>query len=101
MWRLLLDVLPYDGPRRPRVIDITPKDPPVINVDTDTAQQAVDSTSIENLVDSASQNFIVGNGTSGDDMTMMFASIFVVLFALALCLYFVFKYRRMTLTAKQ
>jgi len=96
MWKLLLDVLPYDGrPRHPHIIK--PLEPKVI-IQPDTASdQVVDSAQIQNMTDSvaAGQDFFIGNGAGGDDMTMLFAGIFVVFFALTLCLYFVYKYRQL------
>ena len=102
--RLLLDVLPADGHRPIRHPIIKPVDvgpaPDVVDTAT-TSPHVVDSASVGSVTDSAqaAQDFVAGGATGGDDMTMLFASIFVVLFALALCLYFVMKYRRMTLKA--
>ena len=92
IWRFLLDILPHDGHRPIHHPIIKPVEPVILNSDTN----AVDTASVENVVDSAAaaQDFVAGGATGGDDMTMLFASIFVVLFALALCLYFVFAYRR-------
>ena len=82
---LLLDIAPYPRERIIRYDTVRAVYPPVAKPDTtDTA---------------AAQDFVAGVATGGDDMTMLFASIFVVFFALALCLYFVMKYRRMTLKA--
>lgn len=89
IWRLLLDVLPADGHR--------PIDYPIIRpVEVDPTPEVVDTAATEHVADTAAaaQDFVVGGATGGDDMTMLFASVFVVLFALALCLYFVFAYRR-------
>jgi len=91
IWRLLLDVLPADG-RRPIYHPIIKPVDTVVGP----APDVVDTTATENVADTAAaaQDFVVGASSGGDDMTMLFASIFVVLFALALCLYFVFAYRR-------
>jgi hypothetical protein len=99
IWRLLLDILPHDGHRPIRHPIIKPVDvgpaPDVVDTAT-TSPHVVDSASVGSVTDSAqaAQDLVVGGVTGGDDMTMLFASIFVVFFALALCLYFVFAYRR-------
>lgn len=95
-YSLLLDVITPGSIRRPRiVIDRPPK--PIVEIDP----QPVDSACCDSMNcchgDSlaAAQNFLVGPGTGGDDMTMMWAGLFVVFLALALCFYFIYSYRRL------
>ena len=100
MWyNLLLDVLPYDGYKRP--IPVVRPDPGTVvkqHVDTvsSSCQHACDSACSNCCADSAAaaQDFVVGTAPGGDDMTMLLGSIFVVFLALALCLYFLTTYRR-------
>ncbi len=98
MWyNLLLDVLPYDGYKRPIPV-IKPKpQPEITHVDTASAcPHACDTASTGCCADSAAaaQDFVVGTAPGADDMTMLLGSIFVVFLALALCLYFLMTYRR-------
>ena len=77
---LLLDIAPYPRHRIIRYDTVRAVYPPVAKPDTtDTA---------------AAQDFATGVATGGDDMTMLFVGIGVVLFALALCLWFAMSYRR-------
>ena len=96
MLRMLLDIA-YPG-RHPRIHP--PR--PVLDVDTafnstDVVPTEVPDTVTNTVGDSlASVQGVmtdVGNAAGGDS-TLLYASLFVVFFALAVCLYFVFAYRR-------
>lgn len=95
MWyNVLLDVLPYDGYRKP-IIEVP--DPPKVIVDTAGANPHVaDTANVPCCMpdSAAAQDFVAGAAPGGDDMTMLWAAVFVVLMALALCLWFAYSYRR-------
>ena len=85
---LLLDIAPYPRERFIRYDTVRGKIPGV--------ESAPDTAEVVNGGDTASaaQDFVAGAAGGGDDMTMLFVGIGVVLFALALCLYFVHSYRQ-------
>lgn len=85
---LLLDIAPYPRHRVIRYDTVRGKVPGVENTpDTAGVVDAGDTVT-------AAQDFVGGATGSGDDMTMLFVGIGVVLFALALCLWFAMSYRR-------
>ena len=100
MWyNVLLDVLPYDGYRKP--IIIVPDRPETVIDSVTTTPAVADTANVNAVADTAAaaQDFVAGAAPSGDDMTMLWASVFVVFMALALCVWFAYSYRR-SLTAK-
>lgn len=89
LFNLLLDVAPYP---RERIIGYDTVRgqilPGMVKPEsTDTIRNAADTAS-------ASQDLLVGASGNGDDMTMLFVAVGVVFMALALCVYFVYSYRR-------
>lgn len=91
--QLLLDIAPYPRERFIRYDTVRGTVPGVENApDTAVAADAGDTAT-------AAQDFVAGAAGGGDDMTMLFVAIGVVLFALALCLWFAMSYRR-SLTAR-
>ena len=97
MIRQLMDIIPdYPGGYRP--IRIRHKFDTIIEqpkkVITDTIQCAKDSLNDSISVDSVSSANVVPGASAGDDMSMLMWSIFVVLAVLAMCLYFVYSYRK-------
>ena len=91
--QLLLDIAPYPRERFIRYDTVKGTVPGVENApDTAVAVDAGDTAT-------AAQDFVAGAAGGGDDMTMLFVAIGVVLFALALCLWFAMSYRR-SLTAR-
>ena len=98
MIRQLMDIIPdYPGGYRP--IRIRHKFDTIIEqpkkVISDTIQCAKDSLNDSISVDSVSSaNVVPGASSGGDDMSMLMWSIFVVLAVLAMCLYFVYSYRK-------
>ena len=103
MIRQFLDIAYPGRPRHPRIrLDDAIGEPK--KVLKDTIQNAKDSLndSIQCVKDSAdsvsSANVIPGNGSAGgDDMSMLIWSIIIVLAVLAMCLYFVYSYRKQRL----
>ncbi len=95
MWyNVLLDVLPYDGYRKP--IIIVPDRPETVIDSVTTTPAVADTANVNAVADTAAaaQDFVAGAAPGGDDMTMLFVAVGVVFMALALCLYFVYSYRR-------
>ena len=91
--QLLLDIAPYPRERFIRYDTVKGTVPGMENApDTAVAVDAGDTAT-------AAQDFVAGAAGGGDDMTMLFVAIGVVLFALALCLWFAMSYRR-SLTAR-
>lgn len=93
---MLLDIA-YPG-RHPRIHP--PR--PVLDLDTASNSTNVVPTDVPDSVTNTVGDSLasvqgvmtdVGN-TAGGDNTLLYASLFVVFFALAVCLYFVFAYRR-------
>lgn len=93
---MLLDIA-YPG-RHPRIHP--PR--PVIDVDTASNSSNVVPTDVPDSVTNTVGDSLasvqgvmtdVGNAAGGDN-TLLYAALFVVFFALAVCLYFVFAYRR-------
>lgn len=77
---LLLDIAPYPRERIIKYDTVRAVYPPAAKPDTtDTA---------------AAQDFVAGVASGGDDMTMLYAGLFVVFLALALCIWFAMSYRR-------
>ncbi len=92
----VLDVIipgqPYRPHRRPDLIEEI--------IDTIKPQEITDTVAVDDTVTdtiSSAQAMAANAGTGGDDNTILMWSIFAVLFALAMCLYFVYKYRKHTL----
>lgn len=89
---LLLDIAPRPRERFIRYDTVRGTIPGQTQPDTAALQDAADTAN-------AGQDFVAGAASGGDDMTMLFVAIGVVLFALALCLWFAMSYRR-SLTAR-
>ena len=86
--QLLLDIAPYPRERFIRYDTVRGTVPGVENApDTAVAADAGDTAT-------AAEDFVAGAAGGGDDMTMLFVAVGVVFMALALCLYFVYSYRR-------
>lgn len=78
---LLLDIAPYPRERIIKYDTVRAVYPPAAKPDTtDTA--------------TAAQDLVAGAASGGDDMTMLYAGLFVVLLALAICIWFAMSYRR-------
>ena len=77
---LLLDIAPYPRVRIIKYDTVRAVYPPVAQPDTTDT--------------SAAQDFVTGVASGGDDMTMLYAGLFVVFLALALCIWFAMSYRR-------
>ena len=88
LFNLLLDVAPYPRERIIGYDTVRGQVPGMVKPEsTDTIRNAADTAS-------ASQDLLVGASGNGDDMNMLFVAVGVVFMALALCLYFVYSYRR-------
>lgn len=104
MIRQLLDIAPvYPGRRLPRirrqeVEHIIEQPRKLIKDSVENVKDSLNDSiqCVKDSVDSVSSaNVIPTNGnTGGDDMTMLMWSIIVVLAVLAMCLYFVYSYRK-------
>lgn len=96
----LLDVIVPGEPYRPHknMIGLVKETEPVNAVDTLTNNAIpTDSMSSDTLATdtvNTLQGMVNGAGTGGDDSSMLLWTALVVLGALALCLYFVYTYRR-------
>ena len=93
----LLDIAfpgrPYH--HKPRIIDPVVQKVVVKDVPADTADvhnQVADTLAADTVTNNDA--FIGNIGAGGDDNTMLMWSLVVVLFALAMCLYFVYIYRQ-------
>ena len=100
MIRQLLDIAYPGRPRRPRIRidDVIGEPKKELNESIQNVKDSLNDSiqCVKDSVDSVSSaNVIPGNGSvGGDDMSMLMWAIIIVLAVLAMCLYFVYSYRK-------